>query len=93
MDCPFNLKSTASVLQKCPRRITESPPRDCEHCYLSVEAEGREAPGDVRGSPCVRCEHSPSVVVVVSQEAPLNTRDPSPAEKKCVVTQMGQMEV
>nr|XP_040044641.1 transcription factor HIVEP3 isoform X1 [Gasterosteus aculeatus aculeatus]XP_040044642.1 transcription factor HIVEP3 isoform X1 [Gasterosteus aculeatus aculeatus]XP_040044643.1 transcription factor HIVEP3 isoform X1 [Gasterosteus aculeatus aculeatus]XP_040044644.1 transcription factor HIVEP3 isoform X1 [Gasterosteus aculeatus aculeatus]XP_040044645.1 transcription factor HIVEP3 isoform X1 [Gasterosteus aculeatus aculeatus] len=40
VDCPFNLKSTASVLQKCPRRITESPPRDCEHCYLSVEAEG-----------------------------------------------------
>ncbi|XP_068432357.1 transcription factor HIVEP3 [Clinocottus analis] len=39
-DCGSHLKNTASVLQKCPHRNTESPPYNCEHCNLSPEAKG-----------------------------------------------------
>ncbi|XP_037651955.1 transcription factor HIVEP3 [Sebastes umbrosus] len=39
-DCGLHLKNTTSVLQKCAHRITESPPYNCKHCNLSLDAKG-----------------------------------------------------
>lgn len=39
-DCGFQLK-TSSARQKCTRRITESPPYNCTHCNVSVQAKGK----------------------------------------------------
>ncbi|XP_034402006.1 transcription factor HIVEP3 [Cyclopterus lumpus] len=39
-DCGFHLKNTTGVPQKCPRRITESPPYNCKRSDRSLEAKG-----------------------------------------------------
>uniref|UniRef100_A0A8C2X9A0 HIVEP zinc finger 3a n=1 Tax=Cyclopterus lumpus TaxID=8103 RepID=A0A8C2X9A0_CYCLU len=85
-DCGFHLKNTTGVPQKCPRRITESPPYNCKRSDRSLEAKGKGIASDA----CVHCASitSSASVCRVSQEASLNTSDQSPVEKKSVVTQM-----
>ncbi|XP_062414423.1 transcription factor HIVEP3 isoform X2 [Pungitius pungitius] len=53
VDCLFDLKSAPSVLQKCPRRIRESPPRGRQHRHLFAEAEGgrEKRPADKQRDP------------------------------------------